>query len=276
MNLGPLPQLRCLSTCVDNSLRGALALRNRNNIELRSCLHLCLCLCTGSHWILYLCHRTNQVCCPWSLCCLPSFLHRPCGLSRIHQLLLLDTTFPAPWSASYPFHAIAHTSSYDMLNVGEVLPQGLFLRSRVQMHGGPSKNSLLLFRVKFHGGVRPETIENPMMFGFCGSRCIQVRFLSLSKNRFVFVLRVKKHGVTEQKQNCFSKGFWKAGPVFLSRIGEKKPRNAPLHVTCVSDVQLRTFHRARNIEPLLMPMRAILHFLTGGRTCYHFKPWSSR
>ena len=86
---------QCLEWCMLHCepMTECPALRNRSGIEFRSCLDLCLSLCLCSHWILCRCHRTNQICCPWILSCLPSFLRRLLCHSPIHQLLFLGTTF---------------------------------------------------------------------------------------------------------------------------------------------------------------------------------------
>ena len=110
MNLGHLPHLCCWSTCMDNSLRCALALRKRSNIEFHSCLCLCLCF----HWT----HQSGllplePVFVPPLLSSIRLFCHSP-----IHQLLFhvpapFGPFLPVPLPALYPFQAIAHTLSCD-------------------------------------------------------------------------------------------------------------------------------------------------------------------
>ena len=74
----------CWPTCVDSSLRCALALRSRSGIG----FHSCLCPCP-----LCPCHCVNQVCCPWCPSCRLSCLPLLSCRSAIHQLLSHDAMF---------------------------------------------------------------------------------------------------------------------------------------------------------------------------------------
>ena len=106
VDLGDLLRLCCWSTSMDNSLRYALALRNRNNIAFRSCLCLCLCFCF--HWILCPCHGTRLPLEPF----LPPFfppsslvplVHSSGPFPRCHVPDPFGPFLSAPLLAWYPF-----------------------------------------------------------------------------------------------------------------------------------------------------------------------------
>ena len=106
--------LCCSSTCMDSSLRHALALRNRGSVGFRSCFAFGFALAFSlSPWQSGLLPLE-----PFSPPFFPSsplpLVHSSAPSPRCHVPDPFGPFLSAPLPALYPFQAIAHTSSYDM------------------------------------------------------------------------------------------------------------------------------------------------------------------
>ena len=119
MYLGHPLRLCCWCTCVDNSLRCALALRNRSDIEYRSYITFASA-CVSIASVVF-------VAVPIGVAALGAFLasfppssplplaHSSAPYPRYHVPAPFGPFLPAPVPVLYPFHTIGHTSSYDVL-----------------------------------------------------------------------------------------------------------------------------------------------------------------